>query len=171
MGRKSGFLSVALLVTLLGAAMPAWAIEVGQTLPCTRLQNVYPDGSRREACTTDSAEGISFTLLEYSSAQCQYCSQNIPFVSSFAAEIRAEVTTRLIMIDRNEALIDQYVKDHRSAFQFAVAYDTKRQAFKLAGLQFTPTFLLLDKNGKVLFVQDGMLGEPDAAKIREIIKR
>ena len=152
-------------------ALPAWALNVGDTLPCTTLKNIYPDGSRINKCIAQPEGELKFTLLEFASAQCGYCTQNIPFVSAFAADIRGDAAVRLVVIDRNEALIDQYVKSHRAAFGFPVAYDTERKAFKSAGLRYTPTFLLLDQSGKILFIQEGTLGDAEAAKIKALIGR
>ena len=168
--RTPKLLTAALWIAAL-VSLPAWGIEVGDTLACTKLQNVYPDGSRSDMCITQPDNGLSFTLLEYASAQCQYCTQNIPFVSSFAAQIRSDATLRLVMIDRSAATIDQYVAKHRDAFVFPVAYDLQRAAFKTAHLQYTPTFLLLDQAGKVLFVQEGTLDDDGAAKIKELLRK
>jgi peroxiredoxin len=160
--------SLFVLPLFFGAAQ-AKAVEVGDQAPCVVLQNVAPDGSQSEHCIRDTNAVGQAKILEFFSATCSDCAQNLPIVSALAASVKQAATTRLVGIDRSEQLLREFIMKNRAQLMFEVALDTDRDAKRAYDVIETPTTFVLDANDKVLFRHAGILSNADVAAIHSLV--
>jgi peroxiredoxin len=151
------------------AANMAYALGVGEKAPCVELNNLAPDGSESDHCIRQpNAEG-QFKILEFFSATCSDCAQNLPIISAVAAKTETVATTRLIGLDRDEKLTREYTKAHSDLIHFEVALDTNRDATKAYSVVATPTVFVLDPKNTVVFRKDDVLNDADVVQILKLV--
>lgn len=166
---KKLFLLSTLLIPLLPAP-EAKALNVGDTAPCVVLTHIQPDGSAdSEHCIRDPEVAGQYKILEFFSATCSACALNLPKVSGLAQRLEGKATTRLVGIDRSEALLREYVASHRDQIRFEVALDTARDAKRAYDVVATPTLFVLDANDVVKFVKVGVLSDEDLTAIEALV--
>ena len=159
------------LTTLSFSLAHADLLKVGDTAPCTEINQLLPDGQETVKCVLDTDVKGQYAMLEFFSATCEACDYNLPLLTDLAAEFANTTTTRLIGIDRNEKLMRDYVAANRDLIKIPVALDAKREAKAAFGIYATPTTFILGPNKKVLYVHVGTFEDADFAEIRAILSK
>lgn len=160
------------LVMLLGSFQSVKAsdqgIGVGDQGPCVVLKDIQPDGAEIDQCIRTRPANVKYILLEFSSVMCGACQDNLPVLSKLANDVQSVAATRMVLIDRNEALIRNYLKNTpKSLIHFPAALDTQRDAKKAYGIYATPTLYVLDQNNRVVYKHVGTLGSEDVEEIKQ----
>lgn len=164
-------LALGLVLGALGFGSHAHAVNVGEQAPCVILNHIAPDGSESEHCIREPEGTAKYKIIEFFSATCSACAENLPKVSALAQSTAGRATTRLVGIDRNEALLRDYVSSHRNYIKFEVALDTERDAKRAYDVVQTPTLFVLDDSNNVVFKRVGVLSSSDIANIQNIVSR
>lgn len=95
-------------------------------------------------------------LLMFWASWCGTCQHELPNVKALYEQHKAKgLQTVAIGFQDDEANIRGYVQAHQSTFVFPAAYDTRNQVSTLFRARGTPTFVLLDAQGRVALVHTG----------------
>jgi thiol-disulfide isomerase/thioredoxin len=96
------------------------------------------------------------TLLMFWASWCGTCQHELPNVKALYEQHKAKgLQAVAIGFQDEETNIRGYVKAHQSAFLFPVAYDTRNRVSTIFRARGTPTFVLLDAQGRIAFVHTG----------------
>jgi peroxiredoxin len=96
------------------------------------------------------------TLLMFWASWCGTCQQELPNVKALYEQHKAKgLQAVAIGFQDEEASIRDYVQAHQSTFVFPAAYDTRNQVSTLFKARGTPTFVLLDAQGRIALVHTG----------------
>jgi thiol-disulfide isomerase/thioredoxin len=104
--------------------------------------------------TKESLQGKP-TLLMFWASWCGTCQHELPNVKALYEQKRKGLQAVAIGFQDDEANIRGYVQAHQSTFVFPVAYDSRNQVATLFRARGTPTFVLLDAQGRVVLVHTG----------------
>ena len=145
-------------------------VKVGDQGVCAKLTVIQQNGQEieKETCEADQANG--FVLLDFVSATCSYCVASLPEVASFANEMRGELTLRQIGIDRNPDLLREYWQEHKAHMVFDLALDQNRVMKNAYKVTAVPSYVLLDENKKIIFVNEGTLDPEQFEEIRKLVR-
>jgi len=102
-------------------------------------------------------------LLIYWAPWCGVCRSELPILAQFYRRDKP-ANLRVLAVgffDTRDHVV-QYVNDNPGTFVFPTAYDTDDRTAHAFGLRYTPTYLLLDAQGRVLVKHEGnqMLESP-----------
>ena len=159
---------LAITLGLFGAAISAPALEVGDTAPNMVLMQIQPNGTDSQHGILDSAKGP--VLLDFFSTTCSYCVRDMPKVAAFAEEISGVATVRIIGLDRDESRIRAYHSANRELFTgMDMAIDKGREVSRAFVIEATPTYFLIDAQGKIVFKNVGTLEDAELAQIRALL--
>ena len=96
------------------------------------------------------------TLLMFWASWCGTCRHELPNVKTLYEQHKAKGFHAVAIGFRDEeANIRGYVQAHQSTFVFPAAYDTRNQVSTLFKARGTPTFVLLDAQGRIALVHTG----------------
>jgi thiol-disulfide isomerase/thioredoxin len=96
------------------------------------------------------------TLLMFWASWCGTCQHELPNVKALYEQKKAKgLQAVAIGFQDEEANIRDYVQAHQSTFVFPAAYDTRNQVSTLFRARGTPTFVLLDAQGRIALVHTG----------------
>ncbi|MEO5657509.1 MAG: TlpA disulfide reductase family protein [Nitrospiria bacterium] len=96
------------------------------------------------------------TLLMFWASWCGTCQQELPNVKALYEQYKAKgLQAVAIGFQDEEADIREYVQAHQSTFVFPAAYDTRNQISTLFKVRGTPTFVVLDAQGRIALVHTG----------------
>jgi peroxiredoxin len=104
------------------------------------------------------------TLLMFWASWCQTCQKELPNLKSLYEQKKAKgLQAVAIGFQDEESSIKGYVQAHEATFIFPTAYDVKDQVSTAFGVKWTPTFILLDAQGRIALVHagGGILQNPD----------
>ena len=165
-----------ILMSLLGMpfllkAQTALAIGVGDNAPCVILDNVAPNGTESTHCIRTTNAPGQYKILEFFSATCSDCAQNLPIVSGIAAQTTHTATTRLVSVDSDANLVKNYIKGNLNLIHFEVALDLQGNASMAYGVYETPTTFVLDPKNTVVFRHDGILSQQDVQQIETLVTK
>jgi thiol-disulfide isomerase/thioredoxin len=142
------------------ALPPAWAMKVGETMPQMWL---------------DSAQGpqplvagrARLTYVDFWASWCGPCRQSFPWMNGLHGQFAASgLRIVAVNVDARRADADQFLARHPA--QFAVVYDRAGALARTVDVTTMPTSLLLDAQGKVLFVHQGFV-EDDRKTLEAVI--
>jgi len=142
-----GGAALASAVALAWPISAAWAVSVGETLPARWL---------------DSAQGpqpliagqARVTYVDFWASWCGPCKQSFPWMNEMHGKFAASGLRILaVNVDAKRADAEQFLA--RNPAQFAVVYDREGAFAKAVDVKTMPTSMLLDSQGKVLFVHQG----------------
>ena len=150
-------------------AAEAAGLKVGDQAPCVVLNNIAANGMESEHCIRDPKVAGQAKVLEFFSATCSDCHENLPIVSALADRLDRKATLRLVGIDRSETLLRDYIHQHADLIHFDVALDTNRDAKRAYDIIETPTTFVLDAHNKVLFRQAGVLTPAELKTIETLV--
>jgi thiol-disulfide isomerase/thioredoxin len=95
-------------------------------------------------------------LLMFWASWCGTCQHELPNVKALYEQHKAKgLQAVAIGFQDDEANIRGYVQAHQSTFVFPAAYDTRNQVSTLFRARWTPTFVVLDAQGRVALVHTG----------------
>ncbi|MFZ5875894.1 MAG: TlpA family protein disulfide reductase [Nitrospirota bacterium] len=137
-------------------------LALGMTLAVSALA-APSDAAPDFALTTLDGKTISKaslagkpTLLMFWASWCGTCQHELPNVKALYEQHKAEgLQAVAIGFQDSEANIRGYVQSHQRTFVFPAAYDTRNQVSTLFRARGTPTFVLLDAEGRVALVHTG----------------
>jgi peroxiredoxin len=105
--------------------------------------------------TKESLQGKPAVLMFWAS-WCGTCQHELPNVKALYEEHKAKgLQAVAIGFQDAEANIRGYVQSHQSTFTFPAAYDTRNQVSTLFKARGTPTFVVLDAQGRIALVHTG----------------
>jgi thiol-disulfide isomerase/thioredoxin len=104
--------------------------------------------------TKESLQGKP-TLLMFWASWCGTCQHELPNVKALYEQKSKGLQAVAIGFQDDEANIRGYVQAHQSTFVFPVAYDPRNQVATLFRARGTPTFVLLDAEGRIVLVHTG----------------
>jgi thiol-disulfide isomerase/thioredoxin len=105
--------------------------------------------------TNDSLKGKP-TLLMFWASWCTTCQKELPNLKALYDQKKEKGFQALaIGFQDKEANIRGYVQAHAGTFSFPTAYDVNDRVSEAFGVKGTPTFVLLDAQGKVVLVHVG----------------
>lgn len=108
-----------------------------------------------KAITKASLQGKP-TLLMFWASWCGTCQHELPNVKALYEQHKAKgLQAVAIGFQDEEANIRGYVRAHQSTFVFPAAYDTRNRVATLFKARGTPTFVLLDAQGRIALVHTG----------------
>jgi thiol-disulfide isomerase/thioredoxin len=135
------------LVLTLAVSATAVSSEAGPDFTLTTL-----DG---KTITKASLQGQP-TLLMFWASWCGTCQKELPNVKALYEQHKAKgLQAVAIGFQDDEASIRGYVQAHQSTFVFPTAYDTQNRVSTLFHARGTPTFVLLDAQGRIVLVHTG----------------
>ena len=159
--KRSKFFRLAFLAAglLLALAVSAQAVSG----PAPNFQLTTFAGA---TATNDSLKGKP-TLLMFWASWCTTCQKELPNLKAFYEQKKEKGFQALaIGFQDKEANIRGYVQAHAGTFSFPTAYDVNDRVSEAFGVKGTPTFVLLDAQGKIVLVHvgGGFLNNPGFKK-------
>lgn len=153
---------------------PVFAYEVGDTVTCVRLPEVFHptrDAQEVVGCLEgqESSEQ-SFTMLEFFTVNCGYCTQNLPAFAQLAQDISETTTSRFVSLTKERSQLNSYIERHSEHMVAPVMQDERREASRYYDVRAVPTLYVINKNQKVVFKKLGMLKEQDIEQIRNLVQ-
>jgi peroxiredoxin len=104
-------------------------------------------------------------LIEVLSALCQECHKNAPRVNklyniiSNDSDLQADVKMLGIAVGNDTKLVDVYKKTYK--VKFPIVADPTDDINKQLGNVATPSIILTDKTGTILFIHEGVIDDMD----------
>lgn len=153
------------------AATAGPLISEGTTLPSFKMDKTLSP-EMQQYLGLDA--GLDFTLkqirsklvvIEVLSALCQECHKNAPRVNklyniiSSDSELNTNVKMLGIAVGNDSRLVDVYVKTYK--VKFPIVADPKEDINKLLGNMATPSIIVADSNGVVLYMHEGLIDDMD----------
>jgi thiol-disulfide isomerase/thioredoxin len=152
-GMVMGMFGVMLLFSLVGSA--TWVGDAGagvanQTAPAFDLVTLSG-----ESYSNESLKGRP-TLLVFWAPWCKVCQRELPQVAQFYQQEKpAQLRMLSIGFADIRTNVEAFVKERPGVFVFPTAYDEERwmaQAFKVNA---TPTYVLVDAQGRIALIHRG----------------
>lgn len=169
---NGGFMKfiLSLVFTSLFSLTSFGLIQEGDIGACFLKKTILTSGSEVEknSCATENSNGL--VLLEFVSATCKFCIQTLPDVAAFSDEMKGSLTVRQVGVDKDINLLKKFWTEHQQYMVFDFALDNARDLKNAYRVQAVPSFVLIDSNHTVLFVNEGTLEEDQFNHIREIVK-
>ena len=145
-------LLLAIVVIAYVASRPAepFSAAVGDIAPDFQLQVVGPDGLTGETVRLSSFRG-KVVLLEFMVSWCGVCQRVAPALESLREEYepRGVVFISVAGTQRgaNEESTATFIKEYGSKWTYGL--DSDNSVFSRYNVEATPTFFIIDANGKV----------------------
>ena len=142
------------LIALLVQGSSVWAVEAGKPLPDLGLAEVQKTKGQ-------------YIYIDYWASWCGPCRQSFPWMNALQAKLGSKgLKVVAVNVDAKRADADKFLT-HTPA-QFTIAYDPLGESAKKLAIKTMPTSMLVNPEGKVLFVHSGFRAEekePLEAKI------
>ena len=142
------------LIALLVQGSSVWAVEAGKPLPDLGLAEVQKTKGQ-------------YIYIDYWASWCGPCRQSFPWMNALQAKLGSKgLKVVAVNVDAKRADADKFLT-HTPA-QFTIAYDPQGESAKKLAIKTMPTSMLVNPDGKVLFVHSGFRAEekePLEAKI------
>lgn len=169
--QKGGFMKLVIFFSSLILSFSVFSlVKVGEQGACAKLTIIQQNGQEVEKNSCESDQKNSLVLLDFVSATCTYCIASLPEVAAFTNEMRGELTIRQIGIDRNPDLLREYWKEHQANMVFDLALDNARVLKNAYKVTAVPSYVLLDQNKKIIFVNEGTLDQEQFEEIRKLVR-
>jgi thiol-disulfide isomerase/thioredoxin len=142
------------LIALLVQGSSVWAVEAGKPLPDLGLAEVQKTKGQ-------------YIYIDYWASWCGPCRQSFPWMNALQAKLGSKgLKVVAVNVDAKRADADKFLT-HTPA-QFTIAFDPQGESAKKLAIKTMPTSMLVNPEGKVLFVHSGFRAEekePLEAKI------
>jgi thiol-disulfide isomerase/thioredoxin len=143
---RLAFLAAGLVLTL---AASAQALPPGPA-PDFRLTTLAG-----ETVTKESLRGKP-TLLMFWASWCTTCQKELPNLKALYDQKKGKGFQAVAVGFRDEeSNIRNYVRAHERTFSFPTTYDVNDRVSEAFGVKGTPTFVLLDAQGRIALVHVG----------------
>ena len=159
-------LSLLLLLTI-----QVQAIEVGDRLPACNdyLQTILPSGDEVKMCVEDF-EQKDFLLIEFMSIYCGSCLRAMPVVNAIGNQFKAKLATHFVTLDRSEEDLQQFLNEWGEQMEHPILLDKERLTRKPYRIKYTPTSILVNSKGVVIYKHVGEFSDDDRAGLEALIK-
>jgi len=108
-----------------------------------------------QTVTKESFKGKP-TLLMFWASWCRTCQKELPNLKTLYEQKKEKGFQALaIGFQDEESNIRGYIQAHAGTFSFPTAYDVNDQVSEAFGVKGTPTFVLLDAQGRIALVHVG----------------
>lgn len=163
--RARQYLEIATNVAVLLVAMVVLATIASNLL----APSVSLEGGLRKGGAFPQLPGVDYgksskTLLTSLSVRCDYCSESLPFLKE-VARIHADAANavRIIAVFADpESEVKRYIDQRQLNFPAVSGAD-----LKTLNLSATPTYVLVDSNGRIV---DFWIGKPSTDVEQQIVK-
>jgi thiol-disulfide isomerase/thioredoxin len=146
-GGVIGFIMVSL--SLLFGVLPGIAAP---SVPAPEFQLRAFDG---QTYSKTSLQGRP-TLLVFWAPWCRYCQMELPILAKFYQGNKPEPLQVLtIAFSDTRAHVEEYVTSNPATFVFPTAYDQDNAVAQAFGVNATPTFVVMDAQGKMILAHRG----------------
>lgn len=163
-------LTVLVMGSSLFMASLSFALEVGDTASCLKLDSIQVDDTLGIKCYSDKDTAVQeYTIVEFSSINCSACLANFSTFNDLGIAVQDYAVTRTIMLDRVRKDVIAFVKKNRSDFSHDVALDDKRAASKEFEIMYTPTLFILDSSRKIVYKHIGTLSQTEIDEIIDLV--
>ena len=170
-------ISLMFLMVLVAGALPVYgktgatSIAEGATLPGFKMEmTLNPEmlqylGLEAGPDFTLSQIRSKLVVIEVFSALCQECHKNAPRVNklysiiSNDSDLQADVKMLGIAVGNDTRLVDVYKKTYK--VKFPIVADPKDDINKQLGNVATPSIIVADNTGTVLFIHEGVIDDMD----------
>jgi thiol-disulfide isomerase/thioredoxin len=133
------------LTALLLQVSPVGAVEMGKPLPALGLTEIQPTKGQ-------------YIYIDYWASWCGPCRQSFPWMNALQAKLGPKgLKVVAVNVDAKRADADKFLT-HTPA-QFTVAYDPQGDSAKKLAIKTMPTSMLVNPDGKILFVHSGFRTE------------
>lgn len=123
-----------------------------------------------EAYSNESLKGRP-VLLVFWAPWCRVCQRDLPLLGEFSRrEKPAPLRILSIGFADTRANVEQFVKERPDTFVFSTAYDEDRWVAQSFKINATPTYVLLDAQGKIVLFHPGG-GILENRQFREFVSR
>ncbi len=151
------FLGVAVAVVVAATGMagekgPEYGTKVGDKLKPVTIQTM--DGE--EFSTANLEEKTLFVLVN---SICGLCAKEMTDLARNADQLK-KVNVYLVSVDQNKERAMRVYQKYTKLF--GILYDPEYKLGNAAGLYATPSTLILDEDGKIVFKKTGYRGDIDA---------
>lgn len=134
-----------MLTALLLQVSPVGAVEMGKPLPALGLTEIQPTKGQ-------------YIYIDYWASWCGPCRQSFPWMNALQAKLGPKgLKVVAVNVDAKRADADKFLT-HTPA-QFTVAYDPQGDSAKKLAIKTMPTSMLVNPDGKILFVHSGFRTE------------
>ena len=155
----------AVFIFIYSITMPsgAMALEIGQTLPLERVQNL--DGTYFEIPKNNTKN----TLIQLWASWCPFCKRQNNYLESFSKRIPpGSMNIVTISIDKTPAIAKEYMRQNHYSFPAAMMTPELNQAIgKIRGV---PVLLILDAKNKLIYKEIGEVFEEDYIELIKYAK-
>ena len=154
--RHASWLSLSAAVISMTLLLPnaALAVEAGKPLPALGMNEIQ-------------ATKGQYIYIDYWASWCGPCRQSFPWMNALQAKLGSKgLKVVAVNVDAKRADADKFLT-HTPA-QFTIAYDPLGESAKKLAIKTMPTSMLVNPDGKILFVHSGFRAEemePLEAKI------
>ena len=133
------------LIALLVQGSSVWAVEAGKPLPDLGLAEVQKTKGQ-------------YIYIDYWASWCGPCRQSFPWMNALQAKLGSKgLKVVAVNVDAKRADADKFLT-HTPA-QFTIAFDPQGESAKKLAIKTMPTSMLVNPEGKVLFVHSGFRTE------------
>jgi thioredoxin-related protein len=118
----------------------------------------------------DILSSTSRTMIFFMTTACSACFEELKDISEFVKDNRGKLTVWAVAVDLRGA---KTVRPYADTYNFEVDYilDPKFKLPRLFGFSYTPSFVLVDPEGKILYKKGGFTaGENVKGIIRKFVK-
>ena len=141
------------------------AIEIGSPAPNCDLKEVY------SGTPVELTKPGKVLYVDFWASWCGPCEQSMPFLDQINTELKAKnFEVIAINLDETKEDAEQFLKNHK--VNFTVAMNPDNQCPNSYGVLAMPSSYLIDKQGKIRFIQLGFRTEEKAelrAKIEKLL--
>lgn len=136
------------------------AIEAGKTLPALGANELQPAKNQ-------------YLYIDYWASWCGPCRQSFPWMNSIQSKFADKgLKVVAVNVDAKRADADKFLT--HSPANFAVYFDPQGETAKKLAIKTMPTSMLINPEGRVIFVHAGFRTEESAqleAKILEALEK
>ena len=147
----------------------AFALEIGDSVPCLDIETLKPDGTRVEQCVFKKEQEGQYVIVDFFQTNCVFCQRNLPGLSELAKATEGKAVTRSVGLDRKPEAIIAYVEKNRNFFFFDVVLDSQRVVSKAFSITGTPTTYVIGPDDTVVYKHEGLLQPVDLGEIRKLV--
>ena len=156
------FAAAAAAVGLAALATPVFAVQVGETLPGRWLESA-------QGPQPLVAGRAKLTYVDFWASWCGPCKQSFPWMNEIHGRFAGKGLRILaVNVDAKREDADRFLAGNPA--QFSIAFDRDGVFAKSVDVKTMPTSMLLDANGKVLYVHRGFTAK-DREPLEEAIAK